>query len=153
MLWPAFNKPQWPGHCQSECNDDAGPSCDYPRNCGRGGHQYFFGTFHFDRRFGHEERGGEISRTWFRLFLTKKQTSVVHQAPYSPDMAPCDFWLFPKLKRPLKGKQLQTIEDIMTAMTAELNTIPKETFSECLQQWRHWWEKCVESQGDYVKGD
>ena len=41
----------------------------------------------------------------------------------------------------------------MTAMTAELNTIPKEAFSECFQQWRQHWEKCVESQGDYFEGD
>ena len=61
---------------------------------------------------------------------------VICPAPYSPDMAPCDFWLFPKLKRPLKGKRFQTREDIMTAMTAELNTILKEAF-----------------QGDYFEGD
>jgi hypothetical protein len=38
-------------------------------------------------------------------FLAKYGIPVVHQAPYSPDMAPCDFWLFPKLKRPLKGSR------------------------------------------------
>ena len=43
-------------------------------------------------------------------------------------MSSCDFWLFPKLKKPLKGKQFQTREDIMTAMIAELNAIPKEAF-------------------------
>jgi hypothetical protein len=41
-------------------------------------------------------------------------------------MAPCDFWLFSKLKRPLKGKRFQTTEDIMAATTTELNSIPKE---------------------------
>ena len=41
----------------------------------------------------------------------------------------------------------------MTAMTAELNTIPKEAFSECFQQWQHHWDKCAESQGDYFEGD
>ena len=41
----------------------------------------------------------------------------------------------------------------MTATTAKLNTIPKEAFSECFQQWRHRWEKCVESQSDYFEGD
>jgi hypothetical protein len=44
-------------------------------------------------------------------------------------------------------------EDIMTATTAELNIIAKEAFSECFQQWRHRWEKCVEFQGDYFEGD
>jgi hypothetical protein len=68
-------------------------------------------------------------------------------------MAPCYFWMLPKLRRPLKGKQFQTREDIMTAMTAELNTILKVAFSEYFQHWRHHWEKCVESQGDYFEVD
>ena len=41
----------------------------------------------------------------------------------------------------------------MAATTAELNSIPKEAFSACFQQWRHRWEKCVESQGNYFEGD
>jgi hypothetical protein len=35
-------------------------------------------------------------------FLAKHGISQIRQAPYSPDMAPCDIWLFPKLKMPLK---------------------------------------------------
>jgi len=35
--------------------------------------------------------------------LAKHNITLIRQAPYSPDMAPCDFWLFPKLKMPLKG--------------------------------------------------
>ena len=38
-------------------------------------------------------------------------------------------------------------------MTAKLNTILKEAFSECFQQWQHHWEKCVETQGDYFEGN
>ena len=34
----------------------------------------------------------------------------VTQSPYSPDLATCDFWLFPKLKSPLKGKRFQTVD-------------------------------------------
>ena len=36
-------------------------------------------------------------------FWAKNQTPVVRQAPYSPDMAPCDFWPFPKLKKSKVG--------------------------------------------------
>ena len=99
----------------------------------------------------HHDNAPAHSSHFIQLFLVKNQTPVVCQTPYSPDMAPCDFWLFPKLKRPLKGKWFQTREDIMTAMTAELNTIPKEAFSECFQQWCHRWEKSEESQGDYFE--
>ena len=69
----AFNKLKWPGHCQSECCSDAGLSCEYLRNCGRGWHQDFFGKFHSDQRFGHEESDCEIytEAMWFRLFGKK----------------------------------------------------------------------------------
>ena len=44
----------------------------------------------------------------------------VTQHPYSPDLVPCDFWLFPKLKSPLKGKRFQTIDEIQENMTGQL---------------------------------
>ena len=45
-------------------------------------------------------------------FLAKHQITQVTQPLYSPDLAPCDFWLFPKLKSPLKGKRLQIVDEI-----------------------------------------
>jgi hypothetical protein len=68
-------------------------------------------------------------------------------------MAPCDFWLFPKLKIPLKGKRFESREDIIRNETDQLNMIPKEAFQKCFQQWQAHWKKCVHHQGDYVEGD
>jgi len=45
-------------------------------------------------------------------YLAKHQTSIVPHPPYSPDLAPADFFLFPKLKTTLKGRRFQTIEEI-----------------------------------------
>ena len=42
--------------------------------------------------------------------------------PYSPDLAPCDFWLFPKVKMIMKGKGFESIQDIEAATTAQLKT-------------------------------
>jgi histone-lysine N-methyltransferase SETMAR len=41
-----------------------------------------------------------------QTFLARHNIPVVQQAPYSPDMAPCDFWLFPYLNTQLKGTQV-----------------------------------------------
>lgn len=38
-----------------------------------------------------------------REFLVKNNTVKIPQPPYSPDMAPCDFFLLPKIKRTFKG--------------------------------------------------
>ena len=43
-------------------------------------------------------------------YLVKHQTSVVPHPPYSPDLAPTDFFLFPKLKTTLKGHRFQIID-------------------------------------------
>jgi transposase len=45
-------------------------------------------------------------------FLAGKGISAMGHPPYSPDLAPADFWLFPKLKSMLKGKRILGIEDI-----------------------------------------
>jgi hypothetical protein len=86
-------------------------------------------------------------------FLTKKSIPVITQPPYSPDLAPSDFWLFPTLKMGLKGMRFATIEDIKSNATAELRMVPKEAFHRCFQQWQDRWSKCVCAQGSYFKGD
>jgi hypothetical protein len=52
-------------------------------------------------------------------FLSYKNITV---CSYSPDLALCDFWLFPKVKMTIKGKRFELIQDIETATTAQLKT-------------------------------
>ena len=56
-------------------------------------------------------------------FLAKHETEVIAQPPYSPDLAPCDFFLFPKLKYPLRGTRHETIEAIKRNSLKELKAI------------------------------
>ena len=51
------------------------------------------------------------------------------QAPYSPDLAPCDFWLFPKPKSPLKGKRYQIVDEIQENMMGQLMAIGRTVFT------------------------
>ena len=56
-------------------------------------------------------------------FLAKHQVVQVTQPPYSPDLVPCDFWLFPKLQSPLKGKRFQSNDEIQENMMGQLMMI------------------------------
>ena len=47
-----------------------------------------------------------------REFLTNHETTVVPQPHYSPDLAPSDFFFFPKFKSSLKGRRFQKVEEI-----------------------------------------
>jgi len=77
---------------------------------------------------------------------------VCPHPPYSPDLAPCDFWLFPKVKMTMKGKRFEPIQDIEAATTAQLKTLMKEDFQNCFSKWQERWVKCVQSEGEYFEG-
>ena len=73
--------------------------------------------------------------------------------PYSPDLAPCDFWLFPKLKSALKGQIFVDLSDIQRNVKTLLRGIPENDFQGCFRQWHHRLTKCIASQGEYFEGD
>jgi hypothetical protein len=57
----------------------------------------------------------------------KKKTSFVPHPPYSLDLAPADFFLFPKLKTTLKGCRFQTVEEIQKIAKRELRAITESS--------------------------
>ena len=61
--------------------------------------------------------------------LVKHHITQVTQSPYSLDLVPCDFWLFPKLKSPLKGKRFQTVDEIQENTTGQLMVIGRTVWS------------------------
>jgi len=65
-----------------------------------------------------------------RHFLANKNITVCPQPPYSPDLAPTDFWLFPKVKMTMKGKCFEWIQDVEVATTAQLRKMTSRTASE-----------------------
>ena len=88
-----------------------------------------------------------------REFLAMKNIPVLPHPPYSPDVTPCDFYLFPKLKSKLKGHNFWTMENIQQIVTDELNTLIENDFQYGYDQWKKRWNHCVTSQGLYFEGD
>ena len=86
-------------------------------------------------------------------FLAKKGIPVVPQPPYSPDLNPCDFFLFPKLKFHLKGRHFGTVENIEKAVTDKLKAISVSDYQRCYEEWEQRLRSCVASQGNYFEGD
>jgi len=60
----------------------------------------------------HHDNAPPHASLLIRSYLAKHQTPVVPHPPYSPDLAPADFFLFSILKTTLKGRRFQTIEEI-----------------------------------------
>ena len=82
-----------------------------------------------------------------------KSIPVVPQPPYSPDLSPYDFFLFPWLKNHLKGRHFGTLDKIQKSVTDELKGIPAEAFQNCYEQWKQRLRRCVAVQGNYFEGD
>ena len=82
-------------------------------------------------------------------YLTKMGIKTIPHPPYSPDLAPCDFWLFPKLKEKLRGCHYETIEGIKEAVAKVIVTLTQEDFQKSLERYN----KCLAVGGDYFEGD
>jgi len=80
-------------------------------------------------------------------------TTVLPQSPYSPDLAPADFYLFPKLKSMLKGRRFESTEAIKTNSLAHLRSIPKKAFQECFRTLKKRWQRWIQSRGGYFESD
>ena len=63
-------------------------------------------------------------------YLTKIGIKTVSQPPYSKDLAPCDFWLFPKLR----GCHYETTEEMKEAVTNVIDTLTQEDFHGAFQK-------------------
>ncbi|UYV79805.1 hypothetical protein LAZ67_18000711 [Cordylochernes scorpioides] len=83
--------------------------------------------------------------------LAKCGTQILSQPPYSPDIAPNDFFLFPKLKAVLKGRHFDTRDDIIEKSPLALKSIPKEAYKNCFDNWEKRWRWCVEARGITLK--
>ena len=68
-----------------------------------------------------------------REFLATKQITALEHPAYSPDLAPSDFFLFPKIKEILKGRHFDDTDDIRSNTTAALKVIPQNQFQNVLK--------------------
>ena len=80
-----------------------------------------------------------------RDHFAKNSTHIVPQPPYCSDLALCDFWLFSKFKRSLRGHRFESIEEIQVLSMRELKTIPEIDFNNCFKDWKMRWHKCIVS--------
>jgi hypothetical protein len=100
-----------------------------------------------------ENIGAVIRALSVREFLASKQITVLEQPPYSPDLAPSDFFLFPKIKEILKERHFVDTDNIRSNTTAALKAIPRNQFQNCFEGWARRWHRCIASQGEYFEGD
>lgn len=76
---------------------------------------------------------------------------ILPHPPYSPDLAPSDFYLFGKLKDHLRGRHFHDDDTLKNVVTAWLESQETVFYNEGIQKLKYRWEKCINLQGDYVE--
>ena len=85
-------------------------------------------------------------------FLAANDIQLVTRPPYSPDFAPCDWFLFHSVKWQLKGKQFQNAEDACIAFTeGVIIDIPQSTWSGVIDSWFEMMVKHVQAEGGFLR--
>ena len=76
---------------------------------------------------------------------------LLSHPPYSPDLAPSDYYLFPNLKRWLINKKFSSREEIIDATEEYFADLPENYFSDGIKKLENRWNKCIELKGDYIE--
>ncbi len=100
-------------------------------------------VFHWDNAPVHT---AAVVADWFAA----RNIQRLEHPPYSPDLAPADFFLFPLVKDKLAGRTLAASK-IKTAWDGVTATIPKEAFAAAFRRWFERCKKCVAIEGNYVE--
>ena len=85
--------------------------------------------------------------------IYKSGLQLVKHPPYSPDLAPSDYYLFPKMKKEHGGHHFATDDDLMNAMDHFLRDHNGAFYTEGIHLLHDRWTKCVNVGGDYVEND
>ena len=102
------------------------------------------GSWHF-----HQDNTPVHNSIFVTGCLTKMGIKTVPQPPYSPDLAPCDFCLFPKLR----GCRYETTEEMKETVTKIIDTLSQEDFHMAFQKLLERYNECIAAGGDYFEGD
>ena len=98
------------------------------------------GHWHF-----HQDNAPVNNSIFVTDYLTKMGIKTVAHRPYSPDLAPYVFCLFPKLR----GCRYETIEEMKEAVTKVIDTLSQEDFHGTFQKLLERYNKCIAAGGDY----
>jgi histone-lysine N-methyltransferase SETMAR len=83
--------------------------------------------------------------------INELKFQLLPHAPYSPDLAPSEYFLFPNLKKWLGGKRFADNEAVESAVHGYFEELDGSYYKQGIEATEHRWEKCIELQGDYVE--
>lgn len=86
-------------------------------------------------------------------YFAKHQITVLPHPPYSPDLAPNDFALYPAIKKAIKGHRYGDLDEVEQATSTELRRLQQAFFQNTFNSLQQRWQKCIDHEGSYFEGD
>jgi transposase len=84
-------------------------------------------------------------------FIARNRMKQTAHPPYSPDLAPSDFFLFGYVKRKLMGYHAESSSELLIRIRVILSEIPRETLNAVFLEWMERLRKCIDPNGEYVR--
>ena len=84
-----------------------------------------------------------------RLKLQMLGIETLPHAPYSPDISPCDFWLFKIVKNSMKGCVWSSDNELIAGARSAVNSICRSDYSACYDSWIKRWRSVIQAEGSY----
>ncbi len=112
-----------------------------------------------------QERRGKLSKGVLLLHdnarpHTANQTQTTLQAikfeslphpPYSPDLAPSDYWLFAEMAKEARGHKWSNIQELSGALGRWAKGTQKEWYAKGIDQLPIRWQRAISMRGDYIE--
>ena len=84
-------------------------------------------------------------------FLARERIQEVGHPPYSPDLAPLDFFVFPNIKRMMRGIRYESPEAAVEAFTELIEGLPASAWSSCFKKWFQRMQLCIDAGAEYFE--
>jgi histone-lysine N-methyltransferase SETMAR len=84
-----------------------------------------------------------------KKYLQEQNLTIIDHPPYSPDLAPSDFWLFDYLKQRLDSHS--DVESLKSQITEVLLSLPREEYLKTFKKWVERMKLCIDNRGEYFE--
>ena len=84
-------------------------------------------------------------------YLARSDSPLLQDPPYSPDLAPSDYWFYNKLKLDIKGKVFNSAEEVKAVVIGSINSITADQYAHAYEDWPKRWKACIDVNGGYLR--
>lgn len=99
----------------------------------------------------HHDNASSHTSAQTSAFLTGQNVELMSHPPYSPDLAPNDFFLFPHIKKKMRGERFSSPEDAVEAFKNHVLEVSQSEWKKCFDNWFERMQKCINQAGEYFE--